>query len=192
MNKIHNFDKFNHIEFITESYELVKDHMTVDEFNELVGEGFFSFIKGLFTNPIQKRKLDKLGQDLLKTKIELMKLEIEEDSINSFRTQLSAAKDRGFGYEISSSKVDVADKAKAAKIKSLEDRESNIVDQMDLIGGESEKLQKYVDKLKFEVRIKANDATIHIADGEIERILKDLKNADTKAISVLDRELNKS
>ena len=165
--------------------------MTYDEYDKLIGESFFSFIKGLFTNPLQKRKLDKLGQDLLKTKIELMKLEIEEDSIDSFKSQLDQMKRGDNEYETTNDKIEIADKAKENKIKSLQDRESLLVDQMDLIGGESEKLQKYVDKVKFEIRIKANDATIRTADREIQRVLKDLKTKDMKAARDLDKEINK-
>ena len=189
MDRIPTFEKFNHSSFIKETYHLVEGHMSYDEYSELIGEGFFSFLKGLFTNPLQKRKLDKLGQDLLKTKIELMKLEIEEDSVNSFKAQLNQMKRGDTDYETTSVKIDVADRAKSTKIKSLQDRESAIIDQMDQIGGTSEKLQKYVDKVKFEIRIKANDATIRIADDETERILKDLKAQDMKAVKALDQEL---
>ena len=191
MDRIPTFEKFNHSIFIKETYHLVEGHMSYDEYDKLIGESFFSFIKGLFTNPLQKRKLDKLGQDLLKTKIELMKLEIEEDSVNSFKFQLNQMKRGQTDYETTSVKIDTADKAKESKIKSLQDRESILVDQIDLIGGESEKLQKYVDKVKFEIRIKANDATIRLADGEIQRVLKDLKIQDTKAIKTLDKEIKK-
>lgn len=190
MKQIPTFEKFNHDSAINETYELVKDYMTHSEVSELFNEGFFSFIKGIFTNPLQKRKLDKFGQDLLKTKIELMKLEIEEDSIDSFKAQLSTMAKGQTDYETVSAKVDTADKAKESKIKSLQDRESILADQMDLIGSESPKLQKYVDKVKFEIRIKANDATIRIADGEIQRVLKDLKAQDTKAMKTLDKEIN--
>ena len=189
MDRIPTFEKFNHSSFIKETYHLVEGHMTYDEYTELIGEGFFSFLKGLFTNPLQKRKLDKLGQDLLKTKIELMKLEIEEDAVNSFKAQLNQMKRGDTDYETTSVKIDVADRAKSTKIKSLQDRESAIIDQMDQIGGASDKLQKYVDKVKFEIRIKANDATIRIADDETERILKDLKAQDIKAVKTLDQEL---
>jgi hypothetical protein len=191
VDRIPTFEKFNHSIFIKETYHLVEGHMSYDEYDKLIGESFFSFIKGLFTNPLQKRKLDKLGQDLLKTKIELMKLEIEEDSVNSFKFQLNQMKRGQADYETTSVKIDTADKAKESKIKSLQDRESILVDQMDLIGGESEKLQKYVDKVKFEIRIKANDATIRIADGEIQRVLKDLKARDMKVVKDLDKEINK-
>ena len=92
VDRIPTFESFNHSSFIKETYHLVEGHMTYNEYSELIGESFFSFLKGLFINPLQKRKLDKLGQDLLKTKIELMKLEIEEDSVNSFKAQLNQMK----------------------------------------------------------------------------------------------------
>jgi hypothetical protein len=190
VKRIPSYDKFNYDNFISESYHLVENHMTYAEYDELIGEGFFDFLKGLFTNPLQKRKLDKLAQDLLKTKIELMKLEIEEDSIDSFKDQLKSASNRNHDYATSSSKISIADKAKATKIRTLQDREEAIVDQMDAIGKDSEKLQKYIDKIKFEVRIKANDATIRIADGEIERILKGLRKEDQEAMKALDKEIN--
>jgi uncharacterized FlaG/YvyC family protein len=60
---------------------------------------------------------------------------------------------------------------------------------MDVIGGTSDKLQKYVDKIKFEIRIKANDATIRIADDETERVLRELKARDIKAVKALDQEI---
>ncbi len=191
MDRIPTFEKFNHYSFIKETYHLVEGHMSYNEYSELVNERFFSFIKGIFTNPLQKRKLDKLAQDLLKTKIELMKLEIEEDSIDSFKAQLKNAGSKSRDYETFSDKIDVVDKAKATKIKSLQDREELIINQMDQIGKESETLQKYVDKVKFQIRIKANDATIKIADGEIEKVLKGLKAEDTKSIKKLDKEIYK-
>lgn len=189
MRQIPTFERFNHDTFVNEAYELVKGHMSHSEVSELLNEGFFDFIKGMFSNPLQKRKLDKLGQDLLKTKIELMKLEIEEDSIDSFKVQLGTMTRGQTDYENASADINVADKAKENKIKSLQDRESILADQMDSIGSESEKLQKYVDKVKFEIRVKANDATIKIADDEIQRVLKDLKAQDMKAIRTLDKEI---
>jgi hypothetical protein len=184
------FEKINNQQVISETYEIVKDYMTYDEVSDLIHEGFFNFIKDLFNNPIQKRKLDKLGQDLLKTKIELMKIEIEEDSIDSLKTQLAVMKRGDANYQTASGKIEIADRAKATKVKSLQDRESAIIDQMDLIGSESEKLQKYVDRVKLEIRIKANDATIRISDGETERILRDLKKQDLITVKDINKQLD--
>jgi len=101
MNKIPTFEKFSHDSFIKETYHLVEGYISYNEYQELIGESFFklNFIKDLFTNPLQKRNLDKLGQDLLKTKIELMKLEIEEDSIDSFKSQLNQMKRGDLDYD---------------------------------------------------------------------------------------------
>jgi len=191
MNKIPTFEKFSHDSFIKETYHLVEGYISYNEYQELIGESFFklNFIKDLFTNPLQKRNLDKLGQDLLKTKIELMKLEIEEDSIDSFKSQLNQMKRGDNEYEIANDEIEIADRAKAAKIKALQDRESAIADQMDQLGSTSDRLQKYVNKVKFEIRIKANDATIRIADNETQRILKDLKKQDIIAVKDIDKEL---
>lgn len=184
------FDKFGHNQFIKETHKLVEDYMSYDEFNDIIDENFLNFIKGVFTNPIQKRKINKLSNDLLKTKIELMKIEIEEDNISSFKSQINKRNADDNGYLISQDQIDVADRSKAAKIKALQDREEAIIDQMDNIGKESETLQKYVDKIKFDIRIKANDATIRIADGETERILRDLKKQDLNAVRSLNKELD--
>jgi hypothetical protein len=189
MSIIPTFEQFNHRCFIKETYYLVEGHMSYEEYDELIGEGFFDIIKGLFINPLQKRKLDKFGQDLLKTKIELMRLEIEEDGIDSLKAQLNQMRSGDTEYETANVKIEIVDRAKETKIKSLQDREEAIIDQMDQIGQESEKLQKYVDKVKFQIRIKANDATIRMADNETSRILKDLKTQDLKAIRDLDKEL---
>lgn len=192
MDKIITFEKFNHLIFIKDTYHLVESHMSYYEYNELIEEGFFDFLKkfkDIFSNPLQKRTLNKLGKNLLKTKIELMKLEIEEDAMVAFKAQLDRGRGNNTEYNILTSKINTADKAKETKIKSLQDREEAIVDQMDQIAGDSDKLQKYINKIKFEIRIKANDATIRMADDETKRILKDLKIQDTKAVKALDSEL---
>ena len=53
-------------------------------------------------------------------------------------------------------------------------------------------LTKYVNKVKLEVRMKANEATIKIADDEMERILKKIQKKDAKEIKNLDKELSKA
>jgi predicted DNA binding CopG/RHH family protein len=71
----------------------------------------------------------------------------------------------------------------------LQNRETAISDEMDNLGQISDKLQRYVDKVKLEVRMKATDATIRIADDEIARILQKLKREDQKQSQQIDREL---
>ena len=57
---------------------------------------------------------------------------------------------------------------------------------MDAIAGDNQTLTKYVNKVKLEVRMKANEATIKIADDEMERILKKIQKKDAKEIQSLD------
>jgi len=153
-------------------------------------EGFFGFIRDLFVDAKVKRALDKLADDLLKTKIELMKLEIQEDQVDAFKDELKSSQ-QGDEYGSHETELDTTDldRIKEMKIKSLEDRETAISDEMDNLGQTSDKLQRYVEKVKLEVRMKATDATIKMADDEIARILQNLKRADQKQVQQIDREL---
>ena len=63
---------------------------------------------------------------------------------------------------------------------------------MDTIGEESDKLQKYVNKVKLEIRMRANDATIKLADDEMARVLKQLQKKDAKEVKQLDKDLVKA
>ena len=120
-------------------------------------------------NPFQKRKLKKLGDELFKIKVQIQKLEIEEGDIDKLTQDLKSDAD---DYTATKAKIDVADKAKKIKIEALRKKESVIIDKMDAIGNESDKLTKYVNKVKLEIRMRANDATIQLADKEMERVLK--------------------
>ena len=63
---------------------------------------------------------------------------------------------------------------------------------MDVVAGDNETLTKYVNKIKLEIRMKANEATIKLADAEMSRILNKLQKKDAKEIKTLDKELAKA
>ena len=63
---------------------------------------------------------------------------------------------------------------------------------MDAIGSKSDTLTKYVSKVKLEIRMRANDATIKLADKEMERVLKLIQKRDAKTVKTLDKELAKA
>lgn len=190
MGSIPTFENFNHnSSLVNETYEILEGKVSHDELTEVLNEGIFSFIKGIFSNPKKKRDLNKLGEELFKIKVELTKLEIEEDQIDSFRDEL---KSKGSDYSSDQQKVDVADKAKAAKINALKKKEEITISKMDVIGEESDKLTKYVNKVKLEIRMRANDATIKLADKEMARVLKQLQMKDAKEVKTLDKELVKA
>ena len=58
---------------------------------------------------------------------------------------------------------------------------------MDNLAGDSEKLTKYVNKVKLEIRMRANDATIQLADDEMKRVLTKLQKKDAKEVKSLDK-----
>ena len=78
MGHIPTFEKFQHNALlINDTYEILEGKISHDELSEILNEGLFSFIRGLFSNPKKKNELNKLGEELFKVKVELTKLEIE-------------------------------------------------------------------------------------------------------------------
>mgnify|MGYP003116141457 CR=1 FL=1 len=190
MGQIPTFENFNYKnELVNDTYKILEGKVSHDELSEILNEGIFSFIKGIFSSPVKKRKLDKLGEELFKIKVQLQKMEIEEGDIDKLTQDLKSTDN---DYKATQAKVDVADKAKKIKIEALRKKESVVIDKMDAIGNESDKLTKYVNKVKLEIRMRANDATIQLADKEMERVLKLIQKRDAKEVKDLDKELAKA
>ena len=190
MNHIPSFKDYNATkQLVNETYVILEGKISYEDLNEVLNEGIFSFIKGILSNPRDKRKLDKLGEELFKVKVELQKLEIEEGDIDKLTQDLKSDAD---DYTATKAKIDVADKAKKLKIDALRNKESVIIDKMDAIGSKSDTLTKYVSKVKLEIRMRANDATIKLADKEMERVLKLIQKRDAKTVKTLDKELAKA
>ena len=189
MNHIPLFENYNPTtQLVDETYIILEGKVDHDELSDILNEGIFSFVRGLFINPIKKRKLSKLGEELFKSKVELQKIEIEEDQLDRFKQDLKA---KSTDYTKTETKIDVADKAKATKIQALRDKEEIIISQMDAIGDENDVLGKFVAKVKLEIRMRANDATIKLADAEMTRVLRSLQRNDAKEVKNLDKELRK-
>jgi len=192
MDKLPLFEQYNNDLLAKETYTILEGKVPQEDLDLILNEGLFGFIKGIFLNPFKKRKLRQLGEELFKVKVEMNKIQIEEDAMDSFKADLDTMKRGTKEYETQESKIEVSDKAKQMKIDALKSKEDTIIEQMDSIGSENETLQKYVDKVKLEIRIKANDATIRMADGEMQRVLKQLKGADLKQANSLEREIKKA
>tara|TARA_R110000796_G_scaffold95370_2_gene200539 strand:+ start:1843 stop:2418 length:576 start_codon:yes stop_codon:yes gene_type:complete len=190
MGNIPTFENFNHNKIlVNNTYQILEGKVSHDELSEILNEGIFSFIKGIFSNPKKKRELDKLGEELFMIKLQLQKSEIEENDIDKFTADLKSGSDE---YTAAQSKLKIADKAKAAKVNALKKKEEIVIAKMDAIGQESDKLTTYVNKVKLEIRMRANDATIQLADKEMARVLKQLQKKDAKEVKNLDKELAKS
>ena len=173
---------------VNETYAILEGKVSYEELNDILDEGIFSFIKGIFMNPFQKRKLKNLGDELFRVKVELQKLEIEENDIDKMEDELKS-KDPNYSSDAS---IVNAKNAEDKKTKALQEKEAIIIDQMDVVAGDNETLTKYVNKIKLEIRMKANEATIKLADAEMSRILNKLQKKDAKEIKTLDKELAKA
>ncbi len=185
MSKIHSYNEFSNQELIKETYDILDGEVSMMELDEMLSEGIFSFIKGIFVNPGKKRKLKKLGDDLFKIKVEIQKQEIEENDVDKLEAELKS-KDPNYDPK----KINMARDADNIKLKAKKEKEQIIIDKMDAIGGENDTLRKYVNKIKLEVRMKANDATIKLADDEMKRLLTKMKKKDAKQIQKLDVQLS--
>ena len=185
MNNIPTFKEFNNKRLVNETYDLLEGNVSYEDLNDVLHEGIFSFIKGIFMNPGQKRKLRKLGDQLFKIKVQIQKMDIEQNDISKAEDELKS-KDSNYTADPA---LSVAVNAEEKKKQALQNKEGIIIDQMDSVAGESETLTKYVNKVKLEVRIKANEATIKLADDEMERILKKIQKKDAKEVQTLDKDL---
>ena len=188
MNNIPTFKEFNNQQLVKESYDLLEGSVSYDDLNDILNEGLFSFIKGIFINPGQKRKLRKLGDQLFKVKVQIQKLDIEQNDISKAEDEL---KSKDLNYTADPA-LSVAVSAEEKMKQALENKEGIIIDQMDSIAGDNETLTKYVNKVKLEVRIKANEATIKLADDEMKRILKKIQKKDAQEVKTLDKFLAKA
>ena len=185
MNNIPSFKEFNNQQLVKESYDLLEGSVSYDDLNDILNEGLFSFIKGIFINPGKKRKLRKLGDQLFKVKVQIQKMDIEQNDISKLEDELKS-KDSNYTADPA---LSVAVNAEDKKKQALQNKEGIVIDQMDAVAGENETLTKYVNKVKLEVRMKANDATLKLADDEMGRILTKIQKKDAKEVKNLDKEL---
>ena len=188
MKHIKLFEEFHYKPLVNETYELLEGSVSYEDLNDILNEGIFSFIKGIFMNPGQKRKLRKLGDQLFKIKVQIQKMDIEQNDISKAEDELKS-KDSNYTADPA---LSVAVNAEEKKKQALENKEGIIIDQMDSVAGQNETLTKYVNKVKLEVRMKAHEATIKLADDEMERILRKIQKKDAKEVQTLDKVLAKA
>jgi hypothetical protein len=192
MKHIRTYEDYNgRKQYVNNLYESLKEKYTYDEVDELVGEGLFSFISGLFLNSAKKRQLKKLAEELVKVRVEIGKIKIEGDPIEEYEDELESKYDE-LDYNAPSPPKSVARTETNAdiKIEALEQQESDILDLMDNIGQENETLAKFVSKIKIEARFNSTKAIIKYADGATKRILQKLAKKDEDKMSVLNKQIN--
>ena len=192
MKHVKLFEQFQLTPLYEEVNSIMGGKLTEAEIQDLLNEGFFSWLKGLFSNPKKKRELDRLADKLVNTRVAIAKIDIEENNIESYEEELDAKTDPYTNTKVSA-KVGGFDKNDPTQIKraSLEQLETDILQQMDSLGEESPTLQKYVNKIKLDSRMKSTEEVMRLADAEVKKVFMKLHKKDKKASAQLNKELQK-
>jgi len=185
-------------EYIRESlYEEVNSIMGGElseaEIQDMLNEGFFSWLKGLFSNPKKKRELDKLAKKLVDIRVDIAKINIEQEDLEEIEAELEAKDDAYANANVKVKPVKTSSTKDTIEIKrdALKELESNIIQQMDALGEESEALKKYVNKVKLDSRIESTEQVMRLADARIKRVFMKLHKKDKKASATINKELQK-
>lgn len=186
------FESHSSNDIVEQVYSILDGRIDREELTSIlkpeVDEGFFSWIGGLFKNPMMKRKLDKLADQLTAIRIKIGTLELEGDPVERYKQELKDA-DKSGEYSSTSSFDYDDDNVHTKQIELLQKQEEEIVQMMDDLGMENDVLTKYVGKVKLESRMKSTEALMRVADSEVKRILGQIKYKDQRNIKDLDREI---
>ena len=188
-------------EYIRESlYEEVNSIMGGElseaEIQDMLNEGLFGWLKGLFSNPKKKKELDRLAAKLVETRVEIAKIDIQEDDIEALESELE---DKADPYSNPNAKAKFTtksgfDKNDPTQIKKsqLQKLEEEILAQMTAIGEENEKLGKYVSKVKLDSRMESTEQVMKLADAQMKKVLTKMYRKDKKISNELNKELKKN
>lgn len=202
MKKVKLFEEYQISEMVQEIHRIHEGELSEERINELINEGFFDWIKGIFMNPMKKRKLRQLGDKLVQIRVELGKLQIEQEQIEELQAEAEASADqdpyaystnsRASSYSRSSSSSNSGDAAFELKKDALEATEEDIITNMDALGDENETLKKYVATVKLDCRMKSTEILIKMADADIKRILVKSLRKDKGIVNDLQKDIKKS
>ena len=201
MKKVKLFEEYMMSDMVQEIHRIHDGELNEEQINQLINEGFFDWIKGIFLNPLKKRKLRQLADKLVQVRVELGKLKIEQDQIEELQDEAEAKAEedpytysetsRPSTYSSRSSSRSSNDGSAAFQLKedSLSAMEEAIIDNMDAIGEENETLQKYVSTVKLDARMKSTEILIKMADADIKRILVKSLKKDKSTVDSLQKEI---
>jgi hypothetical protein len=201
MKKVKLFEEYQMSDLVQEIHRIHEGELNEEQINQLINEGFFDWIKGIFLNPLKKRKLRQLADKLVDVRVELGKLKIEQDQIEELQSEAEASAEedpytysetsRPSSYRSSNSSND-GNAAFQLKEDSLTAMEEAIIDNMDAIGQENDTLQKYVSTVKLDARMKSTEKLIKMADADIKRILVKSLKKDKSTVDSLQKEIKSS
>tara|TARA_R110000796_G_scaffold30819_11_gene82083 strand:+ start:1668 stop:2270 length:603 start_codon:yes stop_codon:yes gene_type:complete len=194
MKHIKEFKQFSNNDLVEAISSIYNGTLNESEINQLLDEGIFSWLGNLFSNPRKKRELDQLAKKLVEIRVEIGKLQIEEDKIEEFEKELKAKEDAYGDTNKPKPSYEKIDKNNIAEVqlKLLKETESDIIAGMDNIGSENPNnkiLSRYVNKVKLESRMESTEAIMKIADAGIKRVLSKMAKDDKAKIKDIDKEI---
>ena len=205
MKKVKLFEEYQMSDLVQEIHRIHEGELNEEQINQLINEGFFDWIKGIFLNPLKKRKLRQLADKLVDVRVELGKLKIEQDQVQELQDEADAkAEEDPYTYSEKSSQSSYRSNSRSSrstndgtaafqlKEDSLTAMEDAIIDNMDAIGQENETLQKYVSTVKLDARMKSTEILIKMADSEVKRILVKSLKKDKSTVDSLQKEIKSS
>ena len=203
MKKVKLFEEYQMSDMVQEIHRIHEGELNEEQINQLINEGFFDWIKGIFLNPMKKRKLRQLADKLVQVRVELGKLKIEQDQVEELQDEAEAsAEEDPYTYSETSRPSTYSSRSSASsndgsaafqlKEDSLTAMEDAIIDNMDAIGEENETLQKYVSTVKLDARMKSTEILIKMADADIKRILVKSLKKDKGTVDSLQKQIKSS
>jgi hypothetical protein len=196
MKYIKLFEQFEMTPLYEEVNSIMGGELTEAEIQDMLNEGLFGWLKGLFSNPKKKKELDRLAAKLVETRVEIAKIDIQEDDIEALESELE---DKADPYSNPNAKAKFAtkssfDKNDPTQIKKsqLQKLEEEILAQMTAIGEENEKLGKYVSKVKLDSRMESTEQVMKLADAQMKKVLTKMYRKDKKISNELNKELKKN
>lgn len=194
MKHIKLFEQFEMTSLYEEVNSIMGGELSESEIQDMLNEGLFGWLKGLFSNPKKKRELDKLAKKLVEVRVDLAKTAIEAEDIEYMEASLDAKTDPYLNPDAKASTVKDKRGKSTLEIKKtqLSELESDIIAQMDKLGEENEKLAKYVNKVKLDSRMESTEQVMRLADAQMKKVLTKMHKKDKQASKALNKELQKS
>jgi len=196
MKHIKLFEQFEMMSLYEEVNSIMGGELSEAEIQDMLNEGLFGWLKGLFSNPKKKKELDRLAAKLVETRVEIAKIDIQEDDIEALESELE---DKADPYSNPNAKAKFTtksgfDKNDPTQIKKsqLQKLEEEILAQMTAIGEENEKLGKYVSKVKLDSRMESTEQVMKLADAQMKKVLTKMYRKDKKISNELNKELKKN
>lgn len=193
------------------SYETHKDFLTIQERASelsLVTDGVFekeyiesfavyeflnlrNIFRAIFVNPGIKRQIRKLVEELVQIRVEIAKISLEYE-VDEFENEYDYEYDYGRKKGRRNYKQTRETSPNELRKSTLQDQVEAIEAKMELLAGEDEKMQKFLELQKVQAKLNANELIYKIASDEQQKILNKYNRQVKKDINGMAEDLEES